>query len=137
MADDPIASLPRTFPMVQYLRPQVVGRCRLVRVREDDTSLPWVCRYGFDLLFHRRRGVLPPTDAIGDFPEERLRAGWNGVMHRLFTTREGAQEVADALNAEIEDWCADARRSGRAADQEYRGHLAVFPPRRAPPPRLP
>lgn len=107
-------TIPRTEPMLSHLRTSIVGRCRQVRVRKDDTTLPWMAEYGFDLRYFYRKGcgVLPPCECLGDLPAE---GGWNYYMHRLFTTREGAQEVADALNDEIEAWCANERKLNKEA----------------------
>jgi hypothetical protein len=125
--------LPRHFPMLNYLRPRIVGKCREVRVFEGASCVPWVPRFGFDLRFYRRTGY-PPVNPIGDF---HPGYGWNHQMLELFLTRELAQEIADALNAELEEWCAEERKKNRVADQLYEGHLAIFPPRTPPPPVRP
>jgi hypothetical protein len=123
--------LPRTFPMLDNLLDRIVGRCRLVRVFHnasmgDPCAVPW----GLELWLYRApdSGALPPCDCIGDFHTSRYKTGWNHRIYDLFSTEAGAQEIADALNYEIEEWCAKERRANRIADQAYRGHLAIFPP---------
>jgi hypothetical protein len=113
---------------VTQLRKCTVGKCRQVRVRKDN-ALPWCAEYGLDMLFHDRSciGGIPRCSLIGDFKQEHVDAGWTQTIRNIFVYESDAQAVADMLNGEIEEWCADERKLNKIADQEYQGYSAIFP----------